>query len=220
MSFCVQGDVEKFLQIDVTNEPDAAVTMLLENATGIIKSYIERDLELLTYTAELHDPPPDSNLWLDNWPINESATAVAVTENATVLTVTTDYLVYLEEGKIVRVSPAARPRDWRPKDQLQAISVTYDAGYDFTIDPLLEPEAVIARDVCTRIVARVFQAAAAYANAPIAAAGLKRLTLVGSDSVTFADAVSGQGGVTQAAPQLMDSDKQALEPLRRKVLVT
>jgi hypothetical protein len=217
MSFATQAHLERFLQIDVTNEPDAAVTMLLENATGLIKAYVQRDIELLTYTAELYDPPPTPVLWLKQWPLN---TVTTVEEDGTALTGNDDYKVYADEGKIVRVSASGRPRAWRPSNKLQSISVTYDAGYDMTTDPLIEPEAVTARDVCTRMVARVFQAAAAYANAPVGSSGIKTLTLAGSDSVTYSDAVSGVGGVTEAAPQLTDSDKVMLEPLMRKVLIS
>ena len=218
MTLATQGHLEKFLQINVTNEPDAAVTMLLENATGIINSYVGRVLESTLYTAELYDPPDGAVLWLNQWPVDPDAAAPTVTENGTLLTVTTHYLVREQRGQIVRVGGSTRPTMWRPHGH-DTLSITYTAGYDMTIDPLLEPEAVIARDVCTRIAARVFQAGAAYANAPTGASGVKTLTLEGSDSVTYADSVSGTGGVTLAAPQLTDDDKHALEPLRRRALV-
>jgi len=52
MALCTQGDVEKFLQIDVSAEPDAAVTMLIENGEALIKTYLDRDvLESATVTA-------------------------------------------------------------------------------------------------------------------------------------------------------------------------
>jgi hypothetical protein len=218
MALATQAHLEKFLQIDVTAEPEAAVTMLLENATGIINSYVGRVLESTTYTAELYDPPEGAVLWLEQWPVDPAAAAPTVTENGTLLTVTTHYLVREPRGQILRVS-GGRPRMWH-QGGADSISITYTAGYDMTIDPLIEPEAVVARDVCTRIAARVFQAAAAFANAPTSASGIKTLTLEGSDSVTYADAVSGVGGVTLAAPQLTDDDKHALDPLRRRALAS
>lgn len=219
MSFATQGDLEKFLQIDVTNEPDAAVTMLLENATGIIKSYVQRDLEETVYTTELYDTPEGHKLFLKEWPVTDVA---ALLEDGTALTVSDDYLIYTDLGMIARVSAASRPRDWRPANKLQAISVTYTAGYDFTTDPLVEKEAVVAKDTCTRIVARVFEAAAAYANVPVSASLIKSIHLEGSDTVTYRDSTNtgGGSGVTLAAPQLTESDKSALDPLRRAVLIS
>lgn len=218
MTLATQAHLEKFLQIDVSDEPDAAVTMLLENATGIINSYIDRVLELTTYTAELYDPPDGSRLTLDEWPIDETTNAVAVTEGGTALVNGTDFLV--TRNQLVRVTASGQARFWKRPWKPQSISVTYDAGYDFTTDPLVEPEAVVARDVCTRIAARVFQAAAAYSNAPTSASSIKSVALEGSDSIIYADVVSGSGGVTLGAPQLSDSDMAALDPLRRRVLVS
>lgn len=219
MSLATQGDLQKFLQIDVTNEPDAAVTMLLENATGLIKSYVQRDLEETTYTAELYDTPLGHKLFLDNYP---ATTVTTVLEDGSALTVSDDYLVYSDLGLLARVSAASRPRSWRPDGKLQSISVTYTAGYDFTTDPLVEPDAVVARDTCTRMVARVFEAAAAYANVPVSASLIKSIHLEGSDTVTYRDSnSSGEGsGVTLAAPQLTESDMRALDRLRRQVLIS
>lgn len=217
MALASQSDLEKWLQINVTNEPDAAVTMLLENATGIIHAYIDRVLPLTTYTAETYDPPPSSDLYLRQWPIDETANAVVVTENGSALVNGTDYLVYGSEGKLTRISGGGTPRQWRRQNKPQSIVVTYDAGYDLTIDPLLEAEAVVGRDTCTRIAGRVFQASAAYANLPVSASGIKSLSLAGSDSVTYSDIVTE--GVTKVAVQLSDTDMAILDPLRRKVLI-
>jgi hypothetical protein len=191
--------------------------MLLENATGIINAYLQRVLELSSYSESFD--PIGSSVFVKQWPIDETANAVTVTENGTALVKGTSFVIVEATGEIIRTTTSSRRRDWVTGGGLQSLTVTYDAGYDMTTDPLILPEAVIGRDVCTRIVARVFQAAAAYANAPTSAAGIKTLTIEGSDSVTYSDTVSGMGGVTAAAPQLTDEDKMALAPLMRKVLV-
>jgi len=215
MALATQLQVEKFLQVDYTNDPDAAITMLLENATGLIHSYIDRYLPETAYT-ETYDAPQGSVLHLDHYPV-AVAPAPTVTEDGTLLTVDTEYRVDHKRGRIIRTSGSGSlPRDWRNK--LQTIAMTYTAGYDFTVDPLLESEAVVARDTCTRIVARVFQAAAAYASVPASSALIKSVTLIGSDTITYRDTETG--GVTTAAIQLTDADKIALDPLRRKVLIS
>lgn len=100
---------------------------------------------------------------------------------------------------------------------MDEVVVVYAAGYDFAIDPLLERVARVARDTTTRVAARAFQAAAAYAGVPANAGGIKSLTLVGSDSVTYSDAVAD---VASAAIQLTEADKTALRGIRRKVYAT
>lgn len=213
MALATQADLEKFLHIDVTAEPEPAVTKLLEDATGIIQTWLDRRLELASY-SETYDSPPDEHLWLKQWPVAASPT-VTVTEDGTALTINTDFIVDYERGLIRRTTAAGHARKWKSK--INSIVVGYDAGYDFTIDPLVEPEAATARSVCTRIVARAFQAAAAFAAAPDAAAALKSVTLQGSDSVEYADAVSS--GVAQHSMQLTEDDMAVLGRLRRMVLV-
>jgi hypothetical protein len=215
-TFAVQADVERFLQIDVTAEPSAPVTMLLENATGIIQAYLHRDLLQTTYTSELYDPPDPQtgSLRLRQSPINEAVLVTGVVEDGAALVNGTDFLVYERQGRIVRTTAEGLPKSWVQK--LQTVVVTYVAGYDFTTSPLVEPEALVARDTCTRIVARAWQAAAAYANAPIGGDFLKSLTLEGSDSVEYRDELMN---VASAAVQLTEGDKMALAPLRRRILV-
>lgn len=217
MALATQTHLEKFLQINVTTEPDAAVTMLLENASGLIHSHLDRYLELSSY-SESHSPPPGPALAVRQWPIDQTSNAVTVTENGTALTINVDFKVDEPNGQIIRTTTSGRARDWKTAGGPLSITVTYDAGYDMTVDPLLEPEAVTARDTCTRIAGRVFQASAAYANAPTGAEGVKTLTIAGSDSVTYSDVIAQ--GVTLAAPQLTDSDKEALRPLGRNVVVS
>ena len=55
MTLCVQADVEKFLQVDVTAEPEAQVTYLIENAGALIETYLGRIIEEAAIATELHD---------------------------------------------------------------------------------------------------------------------------------------------------------------------
>lgn len=217
MTYATQAHLEMFLHMDVTAEPSAAVTMLLENATGLISSHIDRKLELTTGIVEVHDPPVGANLRLKQWPIDNTTTPVAVTFSGTALTQPDDFIVYPEEGRLVRVTSDGVARTWYQSESriLRAIQVTYDAGYDFTLQDD-EPEVLVARDTCTRIVARAFQAAAAWAAMEDGAEALKSVTLAGSDSITYRDEIIN---VASAAVQLEEADKLALARLQKRVLV-
>ena len=194
-NLATQADLEKFLQIDVTAEPDAAITAYLEAATGIIESYCDRIFTSGLVTAETHDGGDDTVFLLQ-----PPVTAVSsVTENG-VAVASTGYLSYLD-GRLVRVA-GGRPRTWLNK--LRTVVVNYTGGYT-TI-----PYDV--RDVCVRIAARAFQAGAAFAAAPASAGAIRQITLAGSDSVTYADAVSNS--VATAAVQLTEADKTVLNPYR------
>ncbi len=213
MTLATQADVEKFLQVDVQSEPSAPVTMLLENASGIVQSYVGRDLELDSYN-EQYDLPDGSVLNLRNAPV---FILTSVTASGTVLALDVDFQLKRRYGQLIRTSADRRPIRWSRSGALAIddVVVIYQAGYDFTTDPLLERNALVARDVTTRIAARAFQAAAAYAGVPANAGGIKSLTLVGSDSVTYSDAVFD---VASAAIQLTEADKTALRGIRRTVL--
>ena len=216
MTLALQVHVEQFLQIDVATEPSAPVTMLLENASGLVESYVGRSLEQATRTED-YDLPDGSVLLLNHAPVT-TLTSVTLLTSGTVLVDGTDFVLKARYGQLIRTAADRRPIRWNRSGALimNEVEVEYVAGYDFTIDPLLERDALVARDVTTRIVARAFQAAAAYAALPAAADGIKSLTLVGSDSVTYSDAAAD---VASAAIQLTDGDKTALRTIKRTVLV-
>lgn len=218
MTLAIQADVEKFLQIDVTTEPSAPVTMLLENASGLVESYVGRDLELASYVED-YDLPDGSMLVLNNAPIvTPPAVVVTLATSGTVLVEDTDYVVKAKYGQLVRITASRRPARWNAGGGMwiNEVNVTYDAGYDFAAAPLLIRDARVARDTTTRIVARAFQAAAAYAALPAGADAIKSITLIGSDSVTYRQELTD---VASAAIQLTPEDKTALRGLRRTVLV-
>lgn len=196
-NLALQADLEKFLQIDVTAEPDAAITAYLQSASTIIETYCNRVFASGTVTAEPHDGG-GAAVFLRQPPVTAVATVV---ENAVTL-VAADFMFY-SDGRVVRLS-AGYPSVWFWKPQ--TVVVTYTGGY-MTI-----PFDV--RDVCVRIAARAFQSGAAFAASPASGGAYQSVTLAGSDSVTFADAVSSAGGVATAAVQLTEVDKEVLNPYR------
>jgi hypothetical protein len=216
MTLATQADVEKFLQIDVTSEPSDPVTMLLENASGIVESYVGRTLEEATYTED-HDLPDGSVLLLYQAPAT-AITSVTLASTGQVLVEGTDFVVKPKWAQIIRTASDRRPIRWNRSGAIlmNEIEVVYTAGFDFTTDPLLERDALVARDTVTHIVARAFQAAASYAALPAAADAIKSITLVGSDSVTYRDEALA---VANTAIQLTDDDKTMLRTIRRTVLV-
>ena len=218
MTLALQIHVERFLQLDVSNEPDTVITQLLETASGLVEGFVGRPLELASYDED-YTSPAGAIVVLRNGPVDVSANPVAVTINSTstVLVEGTDYIVKRRNGHIVRVTAAGVPRRWDvPAGRQAAIKVVYDAGFDFTADPLLHRHAEIARDVTVRSVGRVFQAAAARASVPVAALAIKSLSLAGSDSVTYRDSIAS---VADAAVQLTDADRASLRIVQRKVFV-
>ncbi len=218
MTLALQIHVERFLQADVSNEPDTVVTQLLETASGLVEGFVGRPLELASYDED-YTVPAGAIVVLRNGPVDVSANAVVVTINSTgtVLVEGTDYIVKRRNSHIVRVTAAGVPRWWDvPAGRQAAIKVEYDAGFDFTADPLEHRHAEIARDVTIRSVGRVFQAAAASASVPVAALAIKSLSLAGSDSVTYRDSIAS---VADAAIQLTDADKASLGIVQRKVFV-
>ena len=202
MPLCVQLDVEKFLQADVTAEPEAQVTYLIENAGAEIEAYLHRTVEEQAVVTELHDGNGDYLILLEHWPVTIPLTTVV--EDGTTLIEGTDYVAY-EDGRVYRGTATFKSR-WR--GGLRAVDFDYTGGYD-TVPFLI-------RDVCARMVARAFQAGAAYANTPVGAAGIKEISLDDSDSVKYTDAVSDVSG---AAVILNDDEKMMLNRFRRQVFV-
>lgn len=216
MPIATQADLEKFLQIDITSEPSAPVTMLLENATGLVEAFLGRNLQLASYD-EKYDPPTGATLVLNNAPIDTATNPIVVTQDGTLLVLDTDYYIQKELGAVRRITPNGTLRRWAVTSwKPNSIRVQYDAGFDFTQNPLLNREALTARDTVTRIVARAWQAAAAYANLPTASDAIKSVTLAGSDSVTYRDELTN---VASSALQFTDDDRSALNHIRRRLLV-
>lgn len=202
MTLCVQADVEKFLQIDVTAEPEAQVTYLIENAGALIETFLDRVIEEGAIATELHDGDRGNLIRLKQWPVTLPLTLLE--EDGVALVEGTDYVAY-EDGRIYRGS-ATTAGNWLWGRRI--IDVDYTAGYATVPFDI--------RDVCARMVARAFQAGEAYANAPDGAAGIKSLTLADSDSVEYRDAVAD---VAKAALPMLPEEERALSRHRRRVYV-
>lgn len=188
-----QADFEMYSHIDVTAEPDASITARLESASAIIESYCNRGFGLETVTNEIHDGGVRT-LFLRRPPV---VSITSITENDVAL-VPDDYSFY-PDGRLLRLT-GLFPQYWYFAPQ--TVSVTYEGGYaDIPAD---------IRLVCVRIVERGFKAAAAYAAAPAASAAIKSISLAGSDSVTFADAVTSS--VSAVAAPLTEEDRLLLDP--------
>lgn len=200
MPLCSQADVQKLLQITFTNNPEPVITYLIENAQAEIESYLGRTIENETGIIETIDGSYGrSEIRLSKWPV----TAVnQVDENGVTLTTPTEYLWY-EDGRVVRMNG---DYDRRWLNLRQSIVVDYDAGY--TVVPF------DIRDVCARMVGRVFRAGAAYAATPKSASGaIRRISLDGSDSIEYSDVDDDIGSVMV----LNETEKKTLSKYRKRL---
>lgn len=205
MALCTQADVEKRLQWDITAEPDSVVTMLIADATALMESEVGRSLESANRTETF-----DGDLWslfLTNWPVTSMTT---VTEDGTVLTVTTDFLWYTT-GKVIRVANGYQT--WWKAYKPQSIVVAYVGGY-------LAGTHVSQLDhlgsICAEMVARAFKKGAANAAVLAGASGqIASVHLEGSDSVTYTDTAGSStsgGGVNQFLYLEEDERRQLASP--------
>lgn len=175
MALSTQLQLEQTFQIQFGANPEPVVDLLLEHAQAVIETELDRTIELQSGITETLDGDKAGILFLKHWPV----TAVnSLTEDGVALVAGTDYVWY-DDGRLVRGSDSV---DLLWTWKRQSVVVDYDAGY-----------AVVPSDltyVSTMIAGRIFQASAAYANAPKTSSGVRRISLDGSDSVEFTDAVS------------------------------
>ncbi len=167
MTIAIQADVEKRLQIDVTSEPDAVVTALLEAAQGHVESHLGRPLEQTAHTERFdghHAGSPRRALFLKYLPVVSITTVV----EAGVTLSASDYLLYSDadlEGRLIRVS-GGNQAEWRTSKP-QGIVVTYQGGYPAN----QAPKALV--DVVAWMAAHAFQMGAANAAGGGPSEGLK-----------------------------------------------
>lgn len=174
MALCVQADIEKRLQWDITAEPDPVVASLIADAQALIEAEVGRPLESAS-RSETFDGGRWS-LFLSYWPVSAVAT---VNEGGTLLTAITDYLWY-PTGKLIRAFSGWQGY-WRG-GQPQSIVVAYTGGY---LPGSKELEHL--GSICAEVVARAFRKGAANAAVPAGATGaIQSVSLEGSDSVTYA----------------------------------
>ena len=190
MALCTQLDVEQKLQWDITAEPEPVVTALIADAQAHIEAEVGRTLET-ALRSETFDGGRVA-LFLKAWPVTAVTT---VTEDGSALTADDDFLWY-PNGKLIRVSGDYQVA-WRTLKR-QAIVVGYTGGFK---SPEHDSQLEHLGSICAEAVARAFRRGAASAAIPADAAGaVQSVSLVGSDSITYATGAgefSGSGGLSQ-----------------------
>ena len=203
-------EFEQFGQVDITNQTDAAILQYLDDATGLIETYVDRTLEEAAGIVETVDVDYWSTLLrVETTPL----TAVASIVENDVTLVDGDDFVWSDDGLIRRIvaSSPKRGRNWLRG--IQIVTVTYTGGY---AAPDI-PKAL--RAICLRSAFRAFQAAATFANAGgIATAGVSEVDLGPAGSITYqdADSMPALADVASAASALTDDEKRVLDSYRRR----
>lgn len=174
MALSLQADIQRFLQITFTANPEPVIDYLIEGADSLVKDYLGFDPEVSLGESEIHDPTYTFDLWVRRPPIGAVA---SVTVDGTLLagTAYTAYLDGEDKSGLIRRIDGQRWSGAR-----RGIVVVYDAGYAVADMPKT------IRDASVRIVAQAFQQGAAFAaegNVP----GVRSIALSGSDSVTWSD---------------------------------
>lgn len=195
MALSTQTQVEQLLQINFGSDTDEACAQYIAFADGLIVSYIGFNPEADAARTETHDPTWTDELWVERPPIR-AVTSVTVDGTALSLSDTSGYLWY-ESGRLLRTGHV-----W--SSDPQGIVVVYDAGY-----------ATVPADisfVSASIAARMMQAGASALPEGGSLAGVKSISLDGSDSVSFGDASLDITAVEIMSPM----DIMILDPYRRR----
>jgi hypothetical protein len=185
MPLCALTDMEALLQNNITNPVDPMALTLLDLASLAIEAEVGRDLEATALTGILRTMDAGNNgvLLTDDWPL---ASIEAVTENAVVLVLGTDYLEDLELGAIRRINSNGAVIPWLADPQ--TISLDYTR---------LTPG--VARTECARIAADAFIGGANFAARSSIAGGamlaLRQLTIGRWSATSETGAGSGTTGV-------------------------
>ncbi len=205
MPLITQADLEKYLQIDVTNEPDDVVTQYIAQAQATADNYCHQPLEYSSVTEIFESDQPSAWRVLERFPISAVA---SVTEDGILLT-SDDYLWYAD-GRVRRVTGSGVGRFDRTWSMYpNAVTVVYGAGYgagatapyDVTPDDLILGIVTICGDLW-----RYGAQYAAQGSVPI-----KSVTLSGSDTITYAV------GMDQRQPgELSQAVKMLLAPYVRR----
>lgn len=185
MPLCALTDMEALLQNNITNPVDPMALTLLDLASLAIEAEVGRDLEATALTGILRTMPAGNNgvLLADDWPL---ASIEAVTENAVLLVLGTDYLEDLELGAIRRINSNGAVIPWLADPQTIVLDYTR-----------LVPG--VARTECARIAADAFVGGANFASRSSIAGGamlaLRQLTIGRWSATSETGAGSGTLGV-------------------------
>jgi hypothetical protein len=197
--FCTVADIEVILGVAVPTAGLASAEAAIAEATAAIKEYCRQALEAVTDDEVVLDGNGATCILLPELPVT-SVDSVQLDGEA--LVVDSDYKVG-RHGRLHRTNGAV----WTAG--VQNVEVTYSHGYDTL------PYIIVS--VASRAAARRYQAglrAAELSGVP----GVAALSL-GDYSVSFGtEAGRGGDGVlgVSAAPILLRSEKEALDPYRIK----
>lgn len=195
---CSVGDLEDFLQLDISNTP--AALRAIEGATVAIQNYTRQRLVAVAGDVVTLRTRGQSVLILPEQPV----TAVAsVVENGVAMVSETDY-TWTADGLLQRWSGA-----WRLSSSVWGtVVVTYDHGY------VIIPGTL--REVAIRAASRAYQAGlrtAALAGVP----GVASEQLPDYQISYQPDTASGSSSLgASSAPFLLPSEQAMLNPYRMK----
>lgn len=204
MGLCTQTDVELFGSVDFTSEPDAAVTLWINAASKAVERYCNRTLEKVTAAVEYHTGLGWHTINLGVYPVDNTTTPVAITEEGTALVNGTDFIVETETGTVRRVADGNIPRGWSVYGTIRGIVVTYDGGYADG-DPVNDIPTDL-RWATASAVNDIFHASQTWATA----GGAESVTIDQVGSVRYPAASSAA-----YTSQLSANTKSLLAPFRR-----
>lgn len=202
--FCTVVDVEKLLQINITDADQiASCERAIEEATAAIKNYCNQEIEQHVDDEIAIDVwAPRWNIVLPQMPVISVASVVE--DGETLVEGDDEDYMLAQYGQLVR-----RGARWAVGPQI--VTVTYTHGY------AMLPDDIVA--VCTRAAARVYQAGLrASENGGISGVASKSL---GDFSVSY---TSGGGGVGEGvmgvsgSRMLLLSEKDMLDKYRYRGL--
>ena len=194
--FCVQADVEAFLQVAVPAAKVASVARAIAEATEAIRNYCHQYIERVTGETITLDCVGGPRVFLPELPVTGIS---SVEEDGDVLALGGDYQLG-QYGVLHRIG-----QDW--ESGIQIVEVTYTHGYN----PI--PQDV--RDVCTRAASRAYQAGM-KASEMAAVPGVQAKSL-GDFSVQFGGEAGAAGESVlgaSAAPMLLRSEQRMLDRYR------
>lgn len=150
VDYCVQADMEKYLNIHLDNDADPAVALWISAASEKIDEYCQQDFSPHTDQEEDYNGKGmwgneewqrHNTLQLKNWPVID---ITIVVDNTNTLTEGEDYEIFPEKALIMLTPPS---RYFKKK--IKGIQVTYSYGYATV------PKGIA--DVCTWLVANAFE---------------------------------------------------------------
>lgn len=159
--YCTQDDIEKYLNVDFTNNPDPALALWIDAVSAKIDRICNRDFDEHSDVIEYYDGKGKWGVLSRRGSMHQAITlrnhpVLAVDEvvnDSNTLVEGTDYEVYLETARIALIEPRYFTK------KLKGIKVTYDYGYSAI------PEVI--KDICRWIVGESFKMQLKFAEVGI-----------------------------------------------------